>query len=134
MAHPTIKNRPEFYLKMLLIAMMAISLHSCYYDNEEYLYPDFPGGNCDTVSVTYAGTVSPILASACNSCHSAASPSGGVITNTYDGLKAAVNSGQFWKAINHEAGASQMPKNGNKLPACELKKIKAWIDAGAPKN
>ncbi|MBW6489733.1 MAG: hypothetical protein K0B15_00935 [Lentimicrobium sp.] len=98
---------------------MAISLNSCYYDKEEYLYPDLPGGECDTTTVFYSAFVAPLLASGCNSCQSPASPSGGVITSTNDGLKTAVNSVQFRKAINHEAGASPMPKNGNKLSACE---------------
>jgi hypothetical protein len=120
--------------KISIVILMAISLQSCYYDNEEYLYPDLPGGECDTVNVSYSGVVAPIMAASCNSCHSPAAPSGNVTISTYDGLKASVNSGQFWKAINHESGASPMPQGGNKLPSCELKKIKAWIDAGAPQN
>lgn len=130
----TTNNMKKNLLRIILSALAVISLHSCYYDNEEYLYPEQPGGNCDTVNVSYASVVAPIMAANCNACHGAAAPSGNIITSSYEGIKASVNSGQFWKAINHESGASPMPKNGNKLPACELKKIKAWIDAGAPQN
>jgi hypothetical protein len=27
-----------------------------------------------------------------------------------------------------------MPKGGSQLPACELTKIRIWVDAGAPNN
>mgnify|MGYP000847479915 FL=1 len=129
-----IKPGHRAFAKIIPLAFLLIFVNSCYYDNEEYLYPGLPGSECDTTGVTWSGTVAPLMASNCNACHSPASPSGNVVTSTYDGLKTAVNSGKFWKAINHEAGASPMPQGGNKLPACDLKKIKAWIDAGAPQN
>lgn len=134
MAHPTTKLNQKHFMQIVAMFFAATMLTSCYYDNEEYLYPELPGGVCDTTGVTYTQTIAPIMASSCNSCHSQASPSGNVITSTYDGLKVAVNSGQFRKAINHEAGASAMPQGGNKLPACELLKIDAWINQGAPQN
>lgn len=121
-------------IKLAVFAFLAIMVSSCYYDNEEELYPGLPGSECDTTSVTYSGTVAPLLAANCNSCHSPASASGNVVISTYDGLKTAVNSGIFRKAINHESGASPMPQGGNKLPACDLKKIDAWINQGAPQN
>jgi hypothetical protein len=121
-------------LKISGFAFLSMIVTSCYYDNEEYLYPGLPDGQCDTTGVTYSAVVAPILASNCNACHNTATASGNVITSTYDGLKTAVNSGIFRKAINHESGASPMPKNGNKLPACELLKIDAWINQGAPQN
>jgi hypothetical protein len=115
-------------------AIIAMAVTSCYYDNEEYLYPGLPGGECDTTGITYAGFVAPLLASNCNSCHNEAAPSGNVVTSTYDGLKIVVNSGRFRKAINHESGALQMPQNGDKLSSCELLKIDAWINRGALQN
>jgi len=121
-------------VRMLTFAVLILLAGSCYYDKEEDLYPGLPGSSCDTTGVTWSGTVVPLMASNCNACHNPAAPSGNVVTSTFDGLKTAVNSGIFWKAINHEAGASPMPQGGNKLPDCDLRKIKAWIDAGAPQN
>jgi hypothetical protein len=37
-------------------------------------------------------------------------------------------------AINHSAGYSPMPKGGNKLPACQIAKVRRWVAAGAPNN
>jgi hypothetical protein len=134
MKRPTTIIFSKTLLKIFGFTFITIFVTSCYYDNEEYLYPELPGGQCDTTGVTYSAVVAPILASNCNACHNPATPSGNVITSTYDGLKTVVNSGIFRKAINHESGASPMPKNGNKLPACELLKIDAWINQGAPQN
>ncbi|MBL7904526.1 MAG: hypothetical protein JNL22_05845 [Bacteroidales bacterium] len=120
-------------LTALLVAL-TVAVSSCYYDKEEELYPQIPGSECDTTNVSYAQFVAPLMATNCNGCHSEAAPSGNVVTSTYEGLKISVNSGQFRKAINHESGASAMPQGGNKLPACELLKIDAWIASGAPQN
>lgn len=121
----------KYILSFTLLTIFSTILSSCYYDSEEDLYG---GTNCDTTNVTFSGTVQPILTANCNVCHSADIASGGVITENYNGIINHVNSGIFWKAINHEPGAVPMPQNGSKLPACDLNKIKAWINQGAPNN
>lgn len=119
------------FISITLLSLVGLLVTSCYYDSEEELYTD---SNCDTTNVTFSGTVQPILAANCNVCHSADIASGGVITDNYNGIISHVNSGIFWKAINHEPGAIPMPQNGQKLPACDLDKIKAWINQGAQNN
>ena len=121
-------------LKPIFFLLLTNSFTACYYDSEEELYPGTAGGNCDTANITFAGTIQPILASNCNSCHNAATPNGGVITDNYSSLIGHVNSGIFGKAVNHQAGAVPMPQNAQKLPQCELLKINAWINQGAPNN
>lgn len=108
-------------------------LSACYYDSEEYLYPG-GGAACDTTQVTFSSTVVPILAANCNICHNSTLQSGGVITDNYNGLIPSVNNGKLWAAINHEPNAIPMPQNGQKLPACDLAKIRTWINQGAPNN
>jgi hypothetical protein len=114
---------------LLLILAVFLTAQSCYFDNEEELYPS--AGECDLTNVTYSGTVAPILAENCNSCHGGNFPQAGVVTDNYDDLKTVVDNGRFWGAINHEDGYSPMPQNLPKLPQCELDKIKTWIDNGA---
>lgn len=120
-------------LSLLLISLLVI-MTSCYYDSEENLYPGTSGNNCDTTNVTFSGTIQPILQSNCNSCHNSNVAEAGVVTENYEGLLPAVTSGVFWKAVNHEPGVTPMPYQGNKLPQCELDKIRAWINNGAPNN
>lgn len=117
---------------IMIVFFLLIIANSCYYDNEEYLYPN--PTNCDTTNVTYAATVAPILATSCNSCHSSSSPSAGIITDNYNGLQVVINNGKFRGAINHLSGYSPMPKGGSKLNSCDLTKINTWLDAGAPNN
>jgi uncharacterized membrane protein len=118
----------------LWLVCLTTVFTSCYYDSEEELYPGTGGGVCDTSNITFSGTIQPILTSNCNQCHSSSIASGGVITDSYQALLPHIQSGIFRKAVNHEPGASPMPQNAQKLPACELSKINAWINAGAPNN
>ncbi len=118
----------------LVLIILAFAIHSCYYDSEEYLYPAGSGTSCDSTNVTYNLFVAPTLATHCNGCHNASSPQGGVVLNNYTSLRTYVLNGRFWGAINHNSGFSPMPKNGDKLSACNRLKIKKWIDAGALQN
>lgn len=119
------------YFALIIPALLLFLVTSCYYDNEDYLYPD---NGCDTTNVTYSGSVAPILATNCNNCHNPGSPSGGVIVNNYADLKVVVDNGRFWGSINHEQGYQPMPRNSPKLSECNLTKIKKWIDDGALDN
>jgi cytochrome c5 len=114
---------------LLVVTVVTITSMTggCYYDNEEYLY-----GACDTTAVTYSVNIAPIMSGSCNSCHTGAGASGGVITSTYTDLKVVAASGQLWGAVNHASGFSPMPPTGIKLGTCELNRIKAWINQGMP--
>ncbi len=118
---------------IFLLTLLLTALTSCYYDNEEELYP---GGQlpCDTANVSYNLDVAPILATHCDGCHSGSAPSANIRTTPYADLTAIVNNGQLKGVINHDNGFSPMPKNAGKLPNCELAKINAWISKGAPQN
>ncbi|HTX88659.1 MAG TPA: c-type cytochrome domain-containing protein [Bacteroidales bacterium] len=89
---------------------------------------------CDTSNVTYSGTINPILQQSCVGCHSGTAPSGGIDLSTYNGVYAVATNGYLLSAVNWVPGFSPMPKNGNKLPACELTQIRIWVNAGAPNN
>lgn len=117
-------------LNITFVLAVGLTLSGCYYDNEEDLYP---GGNiCDTSNVTYSGSVAPIFSSYCNSCHSSSNPSGNIVTDNYNSVKANIS--RIQGAINHESGYSPMPANGGKLSTCELDKIDIWIRQGMPNN
>ena len=127
MVHQTIK-------KLLLFSAVVslFYLGGCYYDNEEDLYPI--AMVCDTIYVTYSGTIAPIMANNCNTCHSSGAASGGIVTDNYDDLKINADNGRLWGAVNHDEGYVPMPQNGPKLNECNLAKIRIWIDEGALNN
>jgi hypothetical protein len=119
-------------IKLVLITAIILTLatSSCYYDNEEDLYPG--SSTCDTNNVTYSASVAPVFAGYCNSCHSGSAPSAGIKTDTYTSVTANIIS--IRGAINHEPGYLAMPQNGGKLPGCDLTKIDIWIRLGMPNN
>lgn len=120
---------------LILFGTMAL-LSSCYYDNEEELYPA-PEGQvlaCDTTDVSYSGFVQPLLGEHCTGCHAGTTPSGNVSLDNHESVKRWADDGTLYGAMAHLDGYSQMPKGGNRLPQCDLDKVKAWIDAGAQNN
>jgi hypothetical protein len=117
--------------KHLLALIVFVSATGCYYDNEEELY------NCsiDSANIRYSTTISNVLTSyGCTGCHGNIAPSGNITLNTHAGVRAVAESGRLYGAITHAAGFSQMPQGSGKMNACDIRKIKAWIDAGAPNN
>lgn len=122
-------------MKKSAIILLVIStiFSSCYYDIEEDLFPG--NGACDTNGVTYTATVLPALQSnGCLGCHSGSAPSGNIPLDGYNNVKAAAMNGKLYGTISYAAGYSPMPQGGNKMSACNINRIKAWIDAGAPNN
>lgn len=120
------------FTRLFLFLVILGFISSCYYDKEEELYPQ--GTSCDTLNVTYSGTISNIMVNNCNGCHNSISPSAGIVTDNYDDLKVYVDNGRFWGAVSHAQGFSPMPQNAPKLSDCNLEKIKKWLDDGAPNN
>ena len=89
---------------------------------------------CDSANITFSGTIRSIMNNKCVGCHSGSSPQGNINYSTYAGVKAKVDDGRLWGAINHLPGYSPMPKGGSKLSDCEIKQFQKWISAGAPNN
>lgn len=89
---------------------------------------------CDTSNVTYSGYVAPLLAAYCVGCHSGSLPSGGIALNNHSGVKGVAMNGRLMGAITWSPGFQKMPQGGNKLTDCNIAKIQAWINDGAPNN
>ncbi|MFN4080847.1 MAG: c-type cytochrome [Saprospiraceae bacterium] len=85
---------------------------------------------CDTLSViTYSGFVKPLFAKHCTGCHGS---QGGVSLQNYDAVRTQVLNGQLYPSVAR--AVNPMPKGGQRLSDCEIRKLKSWIDAGAPNN
>ena len=113
------------------ILISIVTITSCYYDNEETLYPPT---ECMTTNMSYQADVSPIISNNCLVCHSAAAHLGDIILEGYTEVKKYVDSGQLMGAINHEDGFSPMPSEAPKLDDCSIEKIESWIADGALDN
>lgn len=88
---------------------------------------------CDSVNVTFSGTIFPIVELNCKGCHSGASPSAGLSLNNYAQIKEAVNNKQLSDHINQVNGYSLMPPSGM-LSVCNLAQFNKWITYGTPNN
>lgn len=111
------------------MALPVLALSGCYYDNEEELYPGVCVVGDATVAGYWTSTVNPIIQSRCAipGCHVAGGTGPGDFTQ-YVNVKAKVDDGTFQQLVLQ---LKSMPPTGP-LPACDLQKLQAWVDAGAP--
>ena len=119
-------------IRLLLLGLLPLLLHACYYDSVQELYPNTEV--CDTTNVTFSSDVWPVINTNCTACHSGAAPSGNIRLSNYDEIVIQANNGNLIGAITHAQGYSRMPKGGNQLPSCDITHIKVWINAGTPDN
>lgn len=87
---------------------------------------------CDTTSVTYTGSVNPIIQTWCIGCHSGSKPANNIALETYNDVVACANSGGLLGSVTHGSGYSPMPKGGPQLSPCEIGTIEKWINTGKP--
>lgn len=111
--------------------LFVIFIVSCYYDNEEALYPSLNAA-CDTTNVTYNGTIAPILSNNCTSCHSGSVPSGAISLTSYANVQTIAASGLLMNALKG-SGVSIMPPSGS-LSACRISQFRIWIKNGVLNN
>ena len=119
----------HWIIKSMMIGLVAIT--SCYYDNEEELYPQL---TCDTDNVSLQNNLVPILDRSCYGCHSAAVNNGNVTLEGYDELVKYANIGRLLGAMRHDSGYKAMPQEAPQLSDCDIAKFEHWISDGVPNN
>ncbi len=125
----------NFISLVIILVISGFIYHSCYWDNEEYLYPKI--SQCDTSVFTYSAAIKPILDSYCLSCHAnnvASSFGGNVKLGTYPDVKTVADNGKLVGSIGHQNGFSAMPKGSSKLEGCKITIIRKWVTSGALNN
>lgn len=95
---------------------------------------DEPEGPCITDNISYSGFVAPLLTTNCIGCHSGGTPSGNIVLNSHSAVQTVALNGRLLGAITWANGFQQMPQGSGKLSDCNIEKIKAWINNGAPNN
>ena len=124
----------RFFIPGLITTIISLFFGSCYYDNEEALYPSIDS-TCDTTFVTFSGTIVPIMSNNCYSCHSnntAASSGNNIRLENYSDVVA--NSSRVTPAIKHTGSVSPMPKNGSKISSCSITQWDIWVRNGMVNN
>ncbi|MDQ3142246.1 MAG: hypothetical protein M3Q56_08365 [Bacteroidota bacterium] len=116
--------------KVWIVAVLGIT--SCYYDNEESLYPPNPSVKIENVS--YSKDVVPILQANCYVCHASSVRLGTIDVEGYDDVKILADNGRLLGAISHSPNFKPMPQGNAKLPSILIKKIEIWILEGTKNN
>lgn len=122
------------YISIVTFVTFLLLAGSCYYDNEEALYPSL-SSSCDTTNVTFSGKIAPLLANKCLSCHSnttASTAGNGIRLQDYADVKARTVA--VAGSIKHTGTYSPMPKNGGALSACQISMFDRWVENGALNN
>ncbi len=118
--------------KLIVLVLMVMVATSCYYDNEEYLYPGL--NDCNTEQVEFSQQIMPLFNNNCTACHSGAAAGAGIGLTNHADIVEAVNGGRLMGAIRHDAGFSAMPKAAPKLDDCSISLVESWIADGMPNN
>ena len=120
---------------LILSVIIMLSASSCYYDNNEELYPGQT--TCDTVNVSFAKDIKPLIDAQCTGCHNTQSATAGIALSTHAEILVYAKSGQLLGVLSWIApytGSKQMPPSGPKWNDCNLSKLNSWIKKGAPNN
>jgi len=90
--------------------------------------------DCATSDVTYTNTIASMLNTSCavSGCHVAGNEAVAFFSlEDYANAKGAADFGRIVGAISYEDDFSAMPPTGQ-LDQCDIDKITAWVEAGAP--
>jgi len=124
----------RLFLSIVTFVTILSFTASCYYDNEEALYPSL-SSSCDTTTVTFSGKIAPMLANSCLSCHSnAVAAAAGNNIRLQDYADVFSKTAAIAGSIKHTGTYSPMPKNGGQLNDCSITLFDIWVRALAPNN
>ncbi len=121
-------------ISLAFFIILILTGVSCYYDNEEALYPQL-STSCDTSNVTYRVTIVSIMNNNCYSCHSnsnAAAFGGNIRLEDYSDFTGNIN--KVMGSVKHNPGYSPMPKNGGRIKDCSITQLDIWVREGMQNN
>lgn len=111
-------NNPNHLILLLLIAVFSSCSYDTYVENDE----------CDTVDVSYANEILPMIDAYCISCHP-------TYLGSYENVSDSVTSSNIIVRIQLELdNDSLMPQGGPSLTDCQIDKFKSWVNQGAQNN
>ena len=88
---------------------------------------------CDSVDISFAEHVLPLIEQHCKGCHLGNGSSGGFPLTNYEQIS-GISGFALFEVMNHENGFSAMPPNIPKLDSCKLQVVRVWIEEGALNN
>lgn len=89
---------------------------------------------CEIDVVSYSMDIRSILDNGCVGCHNSSNPSGDIILEDYNNVRAAAESGRLLGAVKWSPGYVNMPLGGAQISDCSILKIETWIAQGLNNN
>ncbi len=90
--------------------------------------------DCDTLDVSFALHIKPLIENNCKACHSGPSPSGNISLILFENIQELALTGALYGSIAHLPSYTPMPYNQTALNDCQLAQIRKWVNAGAQEN
>ena len=91
------------------------------------------GEVCDTLNtVTFSGTIWPIIQTSCLGCHSGTSPSGNILLASYNNIATVASSGTLVNSLKGN-GVTKMPV-GSSFSTCRIRQFEMWVNSGYLNN
>jgi hypothetical protein len=109
----------------VLAILCVVAIAACKKSSDKITIADI-----DCTTVTYAGTIEPIISANCNGGAGHDSGSNDGDFTDYAGLKASADAGTLRQQVLE---SQEMPKRDN-LTSDQLGQIQCWIDGGALNN
>lgn len=124
--------KKSLILFFAVFAFSAIIISSCKKDKK--VTPDDPTPDCVVENMSFTNDITPIMNQNCNvsGCHDNVTVAAGIKLDNYTGVHD--NADKIVLTINHSDGVDAMPPNADKIDACDIKKIEAWISQGKKDN
>jgi len=89
---------------------------------------------CNPLLFTFSTTISPMISTNCQGCHSGNLPSGGLMLTNFAEIRDAALSGALMAGLTGTQGVPMMPLNTYGLSVCQIQQVQQWIDNGAPND
>ena len=88
---------------------------------------------CDARDAAYTDDVEALLKTNCATagCHGGPNGVGGLDLNTYASAKEIADNGKLMDRIT---GAGNIMPPSGPMPNCDIERIRAWVNQGAPNN
>lgn len=127
--------KKSFFIAVLIFVYLVFE--GCVYHKADQQYPSL--GGCDTTNIHYSVEIKAILDANCKSCHDGISSISGIDLYDHSTISVFALDGQFTygtllSAVLHKGGAPEMPENAPMMQDCDINKIAAWVNNGAPDN
>ena len=118
-------------LNLLIFLFVIVIFSNCTYDT---YVDDIDIDECDSVEVSYATDIVPLLDENCFSCHADEQYNNGLSLATYELVSNKNNTTKILQRIQLDANDVELMPPGGPLNDCEIDIFKAWVEQGAQNN